>query len=163
MDIENDNRQIECHLSLVQQNIVLGFVWCLVHNTTFVCSILVAVHLHCFNMWASILLFLQSYQFPFACIFVVCTLYYFVRSRLYPPFRPDQHVIKARRDSSVRIAQMKDKSSRQEKFSEEELDVTVRSFQYAVGNFTEKILYTEDFDLMEGDSDEEEDIDWMCL
>lgn len=65
----------------------------------------------------------------------------------------------------MRIAQMKDKASRQETFSEEELDVTVRSFQYAVGNFSEKILYSHDFDQMD-DSDEEdseEDIDWMCL
>jgi hypothetical protein len=113
-------------------------------------------------MWTT-LLFLQDNQLPIAIISIVCTSYYFIRTRLYPPFRSDQHAIKARRDSSMRIAQMKNKTSGQEMFSEEELDVTVRSFQYAVGNFSEKILYTEDFDLMEEDSDEEDDIDWMCL
>jgi hypothetical protein len=61
---------------------------------------------------------------------------------------------------------MKDKASRQYPFSEEELDVTVRSFQYASGNFSEKILFSEDFDLMKRDShddDGEDDMDWMCL
>lgn len=65
-------------------------------------------------------------------------------------------------DNSMRVAQMKEKASRQEVFNEEELDVVVRSFQYAMGNFSERCLPFADFDPMDEDS-EDEHVDWMCM
>jgi hypothetical protein len=113
-------------------------------------------------MW--LLEFIHTQRVPLAVVFVVCALYYFIRTRYYPSFRPNEYEITRSKDSTIRMLLMKDRASKQVPFSEEELDVAVQSIQYAVGNFTKKILYSEDFDRMEEDDNgDEEDIDWMCL
>ena len=117
------------------------------------------------KMFSSVKSFVEEHHVLILLVILSCSVYYLYRFKYRPPFIPDVLYINPETKKPLLSAEeMKNKALCREEFSDEELDSTVRSFQYAAGNFTNKILYSYHFDMLADSSDDEiEQVDWMCL